>query len=318
MKKVITLLILFLLLPLSMSAQAPGGHITRKKTSTTTPAPKKTTTTPKKTTSTAKSHSSGKPRGSSQTNRSSGTASTSTHEELAPAGMSQAQKNSIIQNLVNNMVYVRGGTFTMGDRFEQGTNSYENEKPAHQVTLSSFSIGRYEVTQEEWQAVMGSNPSHFKGAKLPVECVSWDDCQAFIRKLNNITGRLFRLPTEAEWEYAARGGNLSKGYNSGSNNISKIAWFDENSSSMTHEVGTKVPNELGLYDMSGNVWEWCQDWYGEYNPYAQTNPTGPFSGSDRVLRGGSWCNNTRYCRVSYRNYLIPPSRFNGSGLRLAL
>ena len=174
-------------------------------------------------------------------------------------------KSRVLQNLIKNMVYVEGGTFMMGATSEQGSDAYDREKPAHQVTLSSFSIGKYEVTQEEWEAVMGSNPSYFKGKKLPVEKVSWDNCQKFIRKLNKLTGKQFRLPTEAEWEYASRGGSMSRGYKyAGGNDLGSVAWYDGNSDNKTHEVGKKQPNELGLYDMSGNVWEWCQDWYWDW------------------------------------------------------
>ena len=228
-------------------------------------------------------------------------------------------KDKIIQNLIDNMVPVEGGTFTMGATSEQGSSFYDDEKPAHKVTLSSFSIGKYEVTQEEWEAVMGSNPSYFKGAKLPVEQVSWDDCQEFIRKLNALTGKQFRLPTEAEWEYAARGGNRSRGYKySGSNDVGSVAWYADNSGDTTHPVGQKQANELGLYDMSGNVYEWCQDWWGDYSSSPQTNPTGPSSGSFRVFRGGSWNNYAGYCRVSRRHDDTPGLRGSGLGLRLAL
>ena len=227
-------------------------------------------------------------------------------------------RERVLQDLINNMVYVEGGTFMMGATSEQGSDAYDSEKPAHQVTLSSFSIGKYEVTQEEWEAVMGSNPSYFKGKKLPVEKVSWDDCQKFIRKLNQLTGKQFRLPTEAEWEYAARGGSKSRGYKyAGGNDLGGVAWYDGNSGSKTHEVGQKQPNELGLYDMSGNVYEWCQDWYGKYSKTSQTNPTGSSSGSLRVYRGGSWYHDAWSCRVSYRYGSTPDDRRNGLGLRLA-
>ena len=216
------------------------------------------------------------------------------------------------------MVRVPGGTFTMGGTSEQGSDPYSDEKPTHQVTLSSFSIGQTEVTQELWQAVMGSNPSKFKGSKHPVEQVSWDDCQTFIRKLNNLTGQNFRLPTEAEWEYAARGGRSGGTKYAGSDNLDNVAWYDGNSGSSTHDVATKSPNSLGIYDMSGNVWEWCQDWYGKYSSSSQTNPQGPSKGSNRVYRGGSWGCYARLCRVSYRDCISPVSRGNYLGLRLAL
>ena len=224
-----------------------------------------------------------------------------------------------IGNVRFEMVRVEGGTFTMGATAEQGSDADDDEKPTHQVTLSSYSIGKTEVTQALWQAVMGSNPSNFKGSNLPVEEVSWEDCQTFIRKLNALTGKNFRLPTEAEWEFAARGGNNSRGYKySGSNTLSNVAWYDDNSSDKTHPVATKAPNELGIYDMSGNVWEWCSDWYDDYSSFSQYNPTGPNSGSDRVLRGGSWYNFTRSCRVSNRSNDTPAFRNSGLGLRLAL
>ena len=216
-----------------------------------------------------------------------------------------------------NMVQVDGGTFTMGATAEQEKPG-DSEKPAHQVTLSSYMIGETEVTQELWQAVMGSNPSNVKGAKHPVEHVSWNDCQEFIKKLNQKTGARFRLPTEAEWEFAARGGNRSKKTQyAGGSNLGSVAWFGGNSGGTTHDVATKSPNELGLYDMSGNVWEWCQDWKGSYNSSAQTNPTGPSSGSYRVLRGGSWLNKAWGCRVSGRYDYNPLNRDILHGLRLA-
>ena len=217
------------------------------------------------------------------------------------------------------MVRVEGGTFTMGATVEQGSDAYEWEKPTHQVTLSSYSIGKTEVTQELWQAVMGTNPSDFKGSKLPVEKVSWEDCQTFIRKLNALTGKNFRLPTEAEWEFAARGGNKSRGYKySGNNTVDDVAWYKSNSSSTTHPVATKASNELGIYDMTGNVWEWCSDCYSSYTSASQTNPTGPNSGSYRVFRGGSWIDYARSCRVSLRFSDPPASRSDYLGLRLAL
>ncbi len=218
------------------------------------------------------------------------------------------------------MVKVSGGTFQMGATSEQGSDAYSNEKPVHQVTLSDYYIGETEVTQELWQAVMGSNPSYFNTSnQLPVERVSWTDCQTFITKLNQLTGKQFRLPTEAEWEYAARGGNKSNGYKySGSNDIGVVAWYDENKGWMTHNVRTKAPNELGIYDMSGNVWEQCQDWYGSYSSSAQTNPTGPSSGSRRVFRGGYWEGGATLCRVSFRSDNLGADTHFSVGLRLAL
>ena len=216
------------------------------------------------------------------------------------------------------MVYVEGGTFTMGATSEQ-QNPEDDEKPTHRVSLSSFYIGKYEVTQSLWKAVMGSNPSNWEGDNLPVEDVSWNDCQTFLRKLNAMTGKNFRLPTEAEWEYAARGGNLSRGYQySGSKKIDDVAWYANNSGGETHPVGTKAPNELGIYDMSGNVCEWCQDWYGDYHGYSQTNPTGQSSGSGRVLRGGGCAFVARSCRVAFRDWSTPDMRLYYLGFRLAL
>ena len=216
------------------------------------------------------------------------------------------------------MVYVSGGSFDMGATSEQGSDAQSDEKPVHRVTLSSYSIGKYEVTQELWEAVMGSNPSHFKGSRRPVESVSWNDCQDFIRKLNELTGASFRLPTEAEWEFAARGGNNSRGYKySGSNSIGDVAWYYDNSGDETHAVGGKSANELGLYDMSGNVWEWCSDCYGAYSSSSQTNPKGSGSGSRRVFRGGGWSlSYAGFCRVSIRSSSTPDFRNNIIGLRL--
>ena len=215
------------------------------------------------------------------------------------------------------MVRVEAGTFTMGATAEMN-DPYDNEKPTHRVTLTNdYYIGKYEVTQALWQTVMGNNPSKFKGDNLPVEHVSWKDCQKFLSKLNRITGKTFRLPTEAEWEYAARGGKKSRGYQySGSNNISDVAWYDSNSGNKTHAVGTKQPNELGIYDMSGNVLEWCQDRYGKYNSSSQINPTGVNSGSNRVFRGGR--GNARSCRSSFRFGITPRFRNKYLGLRLVL
>ena len=217
------------------------------------------------------------------------------------------------------MVHVEAGTFTMGATQEM-ENPYEDEKPTHQVTLTNdYYIGKYEVTQALWQAVMSNNPSEFMGDNLPVEFVSWKDCQEFISKLNRITGKTFRLPTEAEWEFAARGGKKSRGYQySGSNNLSDVAWYEDNSGSKTHAVGSKQANELGIYDMTGNVWEWCQDWYGKYSSSSQINPNGATSESCRVDRGGCWSNTARGCRSSCRDNSTPDDRDYRLGLRLVL
>ena len=225
-----------------------------------------------------------------------------------------------VKNGINiEMVKVEAGTFMMGATPEM-KDPFDDEKPVHQVTLThDYYVGKYEVTQVLWQAVMGNNPSWFKGDNLPVEKVSWNDCQEFISKLNSLTGRNFRLPTEAEWEYAARGGKKSRGYqHSGSSTISDVAWYGGNSGSKTHPVGTKQANELGIYDMTGNVIEWCQDWYGAYSGFSQRNPAGAVSGSDRVSRGGCWRYNARGCRSSVRIYDAPGYCNGFLGLRLVL
>ena len=214
------------------------------------------------------------------------------------------------------MTKVKGGTFRMGSDGEQAR---PDEVPMHFVTLNDFYIGQTEVTQELWNAVMGNNPSKYKGDKLPVEQVSWDDCQAFVTRINAITGQRFRLPTEAEWEYAARGGDKSQGFTfAGSNNPNEVAWIHDNSSHTTHQVATLKPNELGIFDMSGNVWEWCQDWSANYTDAITTNPKGAARGTHRILRGGAFCYQPQNCRVSTRNREMPSKSFYGLGLRLAL
>ena len=219
-----------------------------------------------------------------------------------------------LKNLVEDMVFVKGGTFVMGTK--EGPEAEYDEMPAHEVKLSSFYISKYEVTQELWIEVMGNNPSENEGDNLPVESVSWEDCQLFIKKLNSMSGIKFRLPTEAEWEFAARGGNESHNYRyAGSDSIDDVAWyydFDQAS----HEVGTKLPNELGLYDMSGNVMEWCSDWHGRYNVGLQRNPTGPKTGEYRVCRGGFWESEDSHCTVTYRTPVPPEDHSSSVGLRL--
>ena len=225
------------------------------------------------------------------------------------------------------MVRVEGGTFTMGATSEQ-TGAERNEKPAHRVTLSDYYIGQTEVTQALWEAVMGETPTSDVyqwwpevglGDNYPAYYISYNDVLSFISKLNSLTGRTFRMPTEAEWEYAARGGNKSEGYlYSGGNTLDNVGWYLDNSDETTHPVAQKAANELGLYDMSGNVSEWCSDWYGSYSSSPKTNPKGHITGANRVLRGGCWYGFATCCRVAYRCYDSPSSRDDGYGVRLAL
>ena len=251
--------------------------------------------------------------------------------------LSENSETFTVNGVSFTMVSVEGGTFMMGAE-EQDSEARDNERPVHQVTLSDYSIGQTEVTQELWQAVMGSNPSWFNGRRIvsqeinygtnlqrPVEYVTWEECQQFIAELNRLTGKTFRMPTEAEWEYAARGGNKSQHYKyAGSNNIDEVAWYTYNSYSITgrdfitQTVATKKANELGLYDMTGNVWEYCQDYYDSYSSVAQTNPTGLAYGYEYVLRGGSLNDYAKNCRVSYRNHQGRTTWSSSHGLRLAL
>ena len=216
------------------------------------------------------------------------------------------------------MVYIKGGEFLMGSPDKEGES---DEHPKHKVYIDSFWIGKYEVTQNIWREIMGNNPSFFKGDKLPVEKVSWNDVQKFLKRLKEKTGLNFRLPTEAEWEYACKGGNLSKGFKySGSNNADGVSWYWKNSEQKTHPVGLKNPNELGLYDMSGNVFEWCSDWYdgSYYSTSTYKNPKGPSSGFNRVDRGGGWMDDKANLRCSNREFWEPTGRFSILGFRLAL
>ncbi len=223
-----------------------------------------------------------------------------------------------INDVTYKMVSVEGGTFTMGATSEM-KGAWEHEFPTHLVTVSGFSIGQTEVTQALWKAVMEKNPSHFKGDDYPVERVSWNDCKDFLYKLDSLTGKDFRLPTEAEWEFAAREGNNSNHTKySGNNNINDVAWYNGNSEGKTHSVAQLQANELGIYDMCGNVWEWCSDWYGDYSNIAQTNPTGAVNGTYRVFRGGDWKSDARYCRSSYRTGNSPDTHYEGLGFRLCL
>lgn len=225
-----------------------------------------------------------------------------------------------LKGVVLNFIKVKGGSFIMGATNEQDLNTKSECNHPHRVTLSEFYIGETEVTQEIWTCVMGNYLSPYKSKKCPADGVSWKECQDFIRKLNKMTGLRFRLPTEAEWEYAARGGCKSKGFKySGSDNINDVAWYvSNNKNKKTQEVGTKQPNELGLYDMSGNVWEWCQDRFGNYGKEDEINPIGSNTGSNRVLRGGSYGDKEEICTVTARIGIAPSSNFRNVGFRLAL
>jgi len=213
------------------------------------------------------------------------------------------------------MIIVKGGTFPMGCT-DQDCFSDRREEPVHNVTLNHFKISKYPITQKQWKAIMGTNPSHFKGDNLPVEQITWNDAQEFISTLNTLTGKNYRLPTEAEWEYAARGGHKGKGYKySGSNDVDDVAWYLNNADQTTHPVGTKASNELGIYDMSGNVLEWCDDWYDSYSFHIYPPvPTGIY----RVCRGGAWSAGSEYCRVSARTQVLPNNFRIHLGFRVVL
>jgi formylglycine-generating enzyme required for sulfatase activity len=209
------------------------------------------------------------------------------------------------------MIFVEGGTFKMGSR------DYANERPIHLVTLDDFWVSKYPITQAQWQAVMGQNPAHFVGDALPVETISWNDAQLFIKRLNLLTNKNYRLPTEAEWEFAAKGGNQTKDYKySGSDILDDVAFFSRNSQSLTHPVGQKLPNELGIHDMSGNIWEWCSDIYGLYTDAAVKNPMGAAEGTSHVHRGGSWYNTAMNSRSTRRHHRKAAYRANHIGFRL--
>ena len=244
---------------------------------------------------------------------------TTTSEKSSSSSGSSSTKTFTVNGVEFKMIKVDGGTFTMGATGGMVDAAADNQFPTHKVTLSSYYIGETEVTQELWVALMDNNPSHFKGGKLPVECVTWPECQKFITKLNELTGEQFRLPTEAELEFAARGGNKSKKYNySGGVVLDDVAWYGGNSDGHTHDIGTKHPNELGIYDMTGNVWERLQDWYGEYDPSAQNNPKGASSGLIRCTRGGGWYDYGVGYYISVRGGDGPDVRHDDMGLRLAM
>ena len=234
--------------------------------------------------------------------------------EVTPEPEVFADEDIEVLGCVFKMIAVEGGTFMMGE-----DDGFASDLP-HQVTVSNYHIAETEVIQDLWDLVMHDNPSQGNGGQAaPVENVSWIECQEFISRLNQLTGRNFRLPTEAEWEFAASGGNKTHGYTySGSNNINDVGWSEDNSGDRTHVVATKQANELGIYDMSGNVWEWCQDWYAPYPEQAQVNPQGPETGTERIVRGGCMWGHTRFCTVFYR-MCYPPEFYRGDvGLRLAL
>lgn len=227
---------------------------------------------------------------------------------------SQDNSNPSDPNIPNiEMVYLSGGTFQMGSN----SGEFESERPVHSVTLSSFKIGKYEVTQKQWRQVMGTNPSHFtQGDDYPVENVSWNDVQAFIQKLCQMTGKPYRLPTEAEWEYACRGGTTGERYG----DINAIAWYSGNSGNMTHPIGQKQSNSYGLYDMLGNVEEWCQDWHDFFYYYYSPSydPKGPDTGVQRILRGGCYYYDEQGIRAAYRGAMNPTVKRSNYGFRLAM
>jgi formylglycine-generating enzyme required for sulfatase activity len=249
------------------------------------------------------------------------TAAATAAATAAPATTPAATRNDTVYNGDGiEMIWVEGGAFVMGCTNEQKKECNGNEKPTRQVTLSGFYIGKYEVTQAQWLSLMDSNPSYFPGDSLPIDAINIADIEEFLQKLNARSGKNYRLPTEAEWEYAARGGRKSKATKfSGAANINEVAWYESNSGRHPHPVGIKTPNELGLYDMSGNVYEWCQDWYEDNYTYAlKDNPTGPTEGTTRVMRGGNWEEDAHSNRVSYRTDNTPSDRFNSVGFRVVL
>jgi formylglycine-generating enzyme required for sulfatase activity len=218
------------------------------------------------------------------------------------------------------MITIRGGVFIMGCIPERDGKCGNDELPTRQVTLDSYQLSKFEVTQQLYEEVMQANPSHFSGCPTcPVESVSWDVALLFIQKLNTLTGKQYRLPTEAEWEFAARSGLKTKGFEySGGEKVDEVAWYIANSDGRTHPVGTRKPNMLGFYDLSGNVWEWCNDWYDiDYSKRKSVNPPGPEEGETRVLRSGSWYGKEKYIRISNRGHFFPNLNADIIGFRLA-
>ena len=240
-------------------------------------------------------------------------------EETRRTSESKQQKVEAASETEDGMVYVKGGCFDMGDIFDTGAS---DEKPVHTVCIGDFYLGKTEVTQKQWEDVTGSNPSKFQCGDCPVERVSWNNVQDFIKKLNEKTGMNYRLPTEAEWEYAARSGGLKEQW-AGTNDEGKIGeytWYGFTAEGVTHAVAGKTPNAIGLYDMMGNVWEWCSDWYDKeyYETSPSKNPQGPSEGANRVIRGGGWSSKNKGLRTTDRNSFLPTSKkFSTTGFRLA-
>ncbi len=247
------------------------------------------------------------------------TNSTSSHKSCTTRTAEDGSRIVTINEVSFSMKPVEGGKFFMGGTSEQ-INADPDEYPIHEVELSSFFMSETPITQELYATVMGTNPSRFNtNPQHPVENVTWHDCHRFIKKLNEITGFKFRLPTEAEWEFAARGGRKTQHFQyAGSANVHEVAWFERNSDTSTHPVKSKLPNELGIYDLSGNVWEWCFDWKGDYTAMEQTNPEGPEEGTERINRGGAWFSSERTCRLSNRNANLPNHKNMMLGFRIVL
>ena len=322
MKKYLIILLMAMLPTLALAQQA-GQHITRpnKPSTTNTKPPKKQAPSKKQTTpKPPKKQSHSQPVGTGHAQSDNSNTNGRAQFESRPA---MQNKTFTVNGVSFTMVKIDSGTFTMGNTPEQD-GSFLFDIPPHQVTLSSYYIGETEVTQELWEAVMGNNPSQYKGPLLPVGQVNCTDCEAFIIKLNKLTGEQFHIPTEAQWEFAARGGNKSKGYKySGNNLLGEVAWYENNSSKTPHNVATRQPNELGIYDMSGNVAEWCSDWYDPKNvdesTDPKTDPTGLSYGTVRITRGGNfYMFGEQECLVSDREISAPDFRASFLGLRLAL
>lgn len=244
---------------------------------------------------------------------------TTRRANLQPNDTLTQKQVRVFSKMLENMAFVDGGVFKMG--IDDGGRYIQDNAPSHQVSIEPFFISKYEVTQDEWETVMGTNPSFFKGSDLPVENVSWNDCQDFVSKLNNVTGMNFRLPSEAEWEYAAQGGKYSlENKYAGSDFPKAVAWFAGNSKSKTHPVGKKRPNELGIFDMSGNVAEWCEDYYdfSYYSISPEKNPHGPVQGNNKVVRGGGWLMDETYVDIKVRGVFPQSASNHNIGLRLAM